>query len=217
MMTYTIIPLFFPFIIWAGIAIVGAFTVAGIAGINWNDPKKNKLGILGTQGSGKTLFLSYLQNKLFIERSSGRDKYDEFQYELSNKRTITICSGFDIGGGDFYRDNYNEILIESDVILYFFNINKYLKNFQNPNGTYYRRGCDSRFEHVYSKTKDTKKNVVIIGTHRDLYDKTESELKSTFNTLISNKSYRELLKNIELVNLTNIQERGALANKIFKT
>lgn len=141
-------PLIIPFLIWGAVALAGIFTVAGMAGF-WDDPKKNKLGVLGMQQAGKTRFLRFLQNKPFIEGQTSRDSYEEFKYKLNDEKEIIISSGIDLGGETLYRGDYNKIMNQSNLILYFFDIDKYIKN-PLENSEYYQRGCNSRFEHIYS-------------------------------------------------------------------
>lgn len=211
-----ITPLILPFVIWGAIALAGGLTVAKIAGA-FDDPQKNKLGILGMQISGKTRFLSYLRNIPFVEKRTGRDSYEKFIYTLNNGKKITICSGVDIGGGDSYRPDYDTILEEADVILYFFDIDKYLRNEKfSEHEISYQRACNSRFEHIYSRVKTSKKPVKFIATHTDKCSLSENDMKLQFDRLSSNKSYKEILKEIEYVNLTNSSEIKSLANKIFK-
>ena len=57
-------PLIIPFLIWGAVALAGVFTVAGIAGA-FDDPKKNKLGLLGMQISGKTRFLEKIPRAIY--------------------------------------------------------------------------------------------------------------------------------------------------------
>jgi|SRR5690554_73032 len=205
-------PLIIPILLWGAVALVGAFTVAGVAGA-FDDPKKNKLGILGMQQAGKTRFLKFLQNKPFIEGQTSRDSYEEFKYKLNDEKEIIISSGIDLGGETLYRSEYNKIIKDNDLILYFFDIDKYIKN-PLENNEYYQRGCNSRFEHIYSENINRKK-VIVIATHRDKCKFSDNEMKRTFETLIQNKSYKEMLKEIKYINLTNKTELQSLVNTIF--
>lgn len=209
-------PLIIPFLIWGAVALAGGLTVAGIAGA-FDDPKKNKLGLLGMQVSGKTRFLSYIRNIPYVDKRTGRSDYEEFIYTLSDGKKITICSGVDIGGGDNYRVDYDTILDNADVILYFFDIDKYLRNeIDLESNILYQRSCNSRFEHIYSRVKLSKKLVIVIATHTDKCNLSESAMKQKFDALASNKSYKDMLKEVEYVNLTNRNEIKNLVNKIFK-
>lgn len=205
------VPLILPFFLLGAVALGSIFTVAGIAGA-FSDPKKNKLGVLGMQGAGKTRFLSFLRSKPFIEGQTSRSDYEEFTYQLSNRKKVYIKSGVDIGGGEMYRDDYNKIINESDVILYFFDINNYLSGNDYIS---YQRGCNSRFEHIYDMWKKSKKPILVIATHKDKCSFPENEMKQEFDNLVQGKSYKEMLKEVEYVDLTNPLEIKRLANKIF--
>lgn len=212
------LPLAFPLIpiLWIAGVLFGSAGVAAVAGA-FKNPKIHKLGVLGMQGSGKTRFLSFLRNIPFIEGSTSRKKYDSFKYILNTKKEITIASGIDIGGGEMYRPDYNKILNESEVILYFFDIGKYLINEKDSNGDCYQRYCNSRFQHIYSKIYKAKKPILIVATHKDKCGLSEEEMAQKFNALIQNKSYKNILKEVEYVNLTDINEIKNLTNKIFNT
>jgi GTPase SAR1 family protein len=210
------IPLILPILGWIGLGLVGLIGVATVVGA-FDDPKKTKLGVLGMQGSGKTRFLSFLRNIPFIEGSTSRKKYESFKYTLINGKKITISSGVDIGGGDIYRSDYNEILDESDVILYFFDIGKYLRNEIDADGVPYQRSCNSRFEHIFSSIKKTKKPILIIATHKDKSGLSEQDMERKFNALVQKKRYKTLLKAIEYVNLTDRSEITKMRDELFRT
>jgi len=80
----------------------------------------------------------------------------------------------------------------------------------------YQRNCNSRFEHIYSKINSSEKLILVIATHIDKCNVSESEMKQQFDALINNKHYKEMLKGVEYVNLTDINECKILADKIFK-
>ncbi|WHT39531.1 GTPase domain-containing protein [Myroides sp. mNGS23_01] len=201
------------------IVILGGGLIGGAIGALFDDPKKNKLGVLGMQTAGKTRFLSFLRNVPFKEQAAGRVAYNEFKYKLKNNKEITILAGVDIAGGNIFRNNYDEILQSSDVILYFFDINRYLKNELDEDGILYQRSCNSRFEHIYSQIKISNKPVIIIATHKDHVSFSENEMKFKFDTLIQNgnKAYKEMLQNIHYVNLTSASETKNLIEKIFNS
>lgn len=178
---------------------------------------KDRLGILGMQASGKTRFLSFIRKIPFVEISTSRSQYEEFKYTLANGKSITIKSGVDMGGGIVYRVDYDKIINESDVILYFFDINRYLNNAIDGDNENYQRSCNSRFEHIYSRVLEEKKNVVIIATHRDKYPLSENEIKQKFDNLVQAKSYKSMLKNVQYVNLTSPKEISNLVEKIFNS
>jgi hypothetical protein len=210
------LPLILPILGWIAAILIGSFGIAGFAGA-FDDPKKNKLGVLGMQASGKTFFLNFLRNIPFIEGQTNRQTYESFKYKLSNGKEITIASGIDIGGGNLYRVDYNNIIEKSDVLLYLFDLGKYLKDSKDFDGQSYQRNCNSRFEHIFSKVITNKKPTLIIATHKDKIGLPEYEMVKKFNTLVKNKKYKAMLETVELVNLTDDKEIKSLADKIFKT
>lgn len=211
------IPLALPLIpiLWGIGILLGGIGIAAASGA-FKDPKVNKLGVLGMQGSGKTLFLSYLRNIPFIGGVTSRTKYEQFKYKLSNDKEITISSGTDLGGGNMFRTDYNKILEESDVILYLFDIGRYLSNELDSDGDRYQRACNSRLEHIYSSIKKTKKPISVIATHKDKSGLSQNEMEQRFTALVQNKKYKGMLKNVEYINLTNSGEIKNLKGKLFK-
>ena len=210
--------------------------IGGIASVAFflKNSQKDKLGVLGMQQAGKTRFLSFLRGVPFDEGQTSRKDYDDFVYKLSNGKKIYIKAGKDIGGDDMYRGDYNEVISESDVLLYFFDIDKYL----NDNNRGYRRDCNSRFEHIYDQAKararakakakakgipdmvreilGRKFPIIIIATHKDKCSYGDSEMKQKFDSLVQNKPYKNMLNEVQYVNLTNDTETRRLADKIFK-
>lgn len=208
-----VIPMILPLLAWGAIVVLGGGLIGGAIGALSNDPKKYKLGILGMQAAGKTRFLNFIQNKLFIEGTTSRITYEEFRYKLMSGKEITICSGIDLGGESLYRKEYNKIISDSDLILFFLDIDKYIKNpFENEE--FYQRGCNSRLEHIYSENKE-KKTIKIIATHRDKCKLSDGEMKRTFEILIQNKSYKKILNDVKYINLLNSTEIKSLINAIF--
>lgn len=207
------IPLFVP-LIWG--AALGVITLLGFGGyaLFSKDPEKNKLGVLGMQSAGKTRFLSHLRNITFRDKGTQIEKYDPFIHKYDGK-VIHIDAGVDIGGGSMYRNEYNRIIKKSNVIFYFFDISKYLDD--SPyEGVGYRRACNSRIEHINSAGKELKNSIVVVGTHIDLCTKNEAKVKSEFLKLVKDKYYYSVLKNTELIDLTNTNQLNEFIKKVFK-
>ena len=209
------LPLFLPLIWGVGL---GAAALLGLGGYAFfsegEDPEKNKLGILGMQSAGKTRFLSFLRNIPFIDKGTEIEGYDPFIYNHDGK-VIHIDAGEDIGGGDLYRDEYDRILKKSDVIFYFFDISKYLKN-NTTHGIGYRRASNSRIEHISSAITGSKKNIILVGTHFDLCSKGKSKVKSEFLKINEHKHYYTILKHLELIDLTDENQIQNFTKKVFK-
>jgi GTPase SAR1 family protein len=207
------LPLFIP-IIWG--AAIGAVAILGLGSYKLfsDDPSRNKLGLLGMQASGKTKFLCHLRNKAYIAKSTEIEPFNPFEYDNAGNK-IYIDAGLDIGGGDLYRSEYNRIIKNSDVIFYFFDISKYL-NDKNQGGIGYRRASNSRLEHIKSTAANMDIQIVIVGTHIDLYSKGKAKAKSKFLKLNENKSYFSILRNIELINLNDEKQLRNFTKKVFK-
>lgn len=208
------IPLFIP-IIWA--AALGAVALLGFGSyaLFSEDPKKNKLGVLGMTASGKTRFLCCLRNIPFVEKSTSIEKYEPFIYRHDGK-VIHVDAGIDIGGSDLFWNEYNRIIEKSDVIFYFLDISRYLDDATLKDRVSYRRACNSRIEHIHSAKKEIQENVVIVGTHLDLCTVDKTMLKAKFLKLNKNKSYYTILKHIEFIDLTNTNQLRNFIKKVFK-
>lgn len=210
------LPLFLP-PFWIWVAAVGVPAIFGLGRYAFfsegEDPDKNKLGVLGMKKAGKTKFLSFLRNVPYVEKDTEIEPYKPFKYTHETK-VIHIDAGVDIGGGNLYRSEYNRIIEKSDVVFYFFDISKYLKN--SPYETVgYRRACNSRLEHIYTTGKEIKKHIVVVGTHIDKCKKREAKIKSEFLKLNDSKSYYSVLKNIEFTDLTDTSLLRSFINKVF--
>ncbi|WP_318639701.1 GTPase domain-containing protein [Flavobacterium ardleyense] len=209
-----IIPFFLPLLAWAAVAIAGSLLGVGVISMFKGDT--NKLGLLGMHASGKTRFLNFLQKVPYIEKNSGRDDYEEFTFTTENRKKIIIKAGVDIGGGNIYRSSYNSIIKDSDVVFYFFDIDKYFKNEKTKDNELYQRDCNSRFEHVYSESLKRSNILKVIATHRDNCNLSDDEMKSKLFEIIRYKSYKSMLENVDFINLTNTGEVKKLVNKYFK-
>ncbi|MFC0343462.1 hypothetical protein [Epilithonimonas hispanica] len=170
------------------------------------------LGIIGMQQSGKTRFLAHLRNVPFIDKQTNQDDYPEFIYTTKSGSKIKINSGKDYGGLEMYRKNYSDIIKKSDVITYFFDINKYFNDME------YRRECNSRFLYLHgSFDKTENKLLVLFATHTDLCNNMQNkQIKKDFENLIKDKKYKELIKETIYVNTTNEDELKELNEILFK-
>jgi len=208
------LPLFIPIVLW-GLGAVATATVTYFGGrALFKKKARTKLGVLGMQAAGKTRFLSYLRNIPFVEKETSKEEYKPFTYKYE-KKIIRIDTGFDIGGGNIFKDEYISIIRKSDIIFYFFDISKYLNNKAVAENINYNRECNSRFELIYSETTKIKTPVIFIGTHTDLCPKDINTTRKEFLNLIKDKSYYSSLKNLVTINLTNKNEITNFIDKIF--
>lgn len=227
MITLMAFPLI-PIIIGIGATLLGV-AVGGV----FFDKKKNKLGVLGMQQAGKTKFLSFLRGIPYVERSTIREEYEPFTIRLKEGKEVHISQGVDIGGGDTYRFKYKEIIENSDVVFYFFDINKYFKDEVMEDRITYRRECNSRFEFIFDtiqenyrkQMKDIKegsltsmkeKKVLIVATHTDLCGISSSQIKSKFDEIVSGKRYKDMLQQVCFINLNDKKQVEEFIDKTFK-
>ena len=151
----------------------------------FKDPNKNKLGILGMEGSGKTLYLCHLRKVEYVDKNTEMNSpYSEFIYETDSGNTFHIKAGEDINGGEYNRMFYNSIMEKSDVIFYFFDINKYFT--END----YERECNSRFLYLYNFfAKNKTKKIIVFASHVDKCKEKKWEILIKFRNMLKNKTY----------------------------
>lgn len=104
-----------------------------------------KMAVLGMTGAGKTLWYDFLCGTNFAgQMTSGARDIPAFELNFG-ERKVEIKCGKDIGG---YEENvrpYYKNLIESnDVILFFFDISKYVNDIQ------YKRTVEARLDYVFN-------------------------------------------------------------------
>lgn len=192
-------------------AIIGG-SVGGVAGgifsFFGDDDKVNKLGIIGMKSSGKTTFLNNLRGIVSVPKTTSKESYDSFEFELSNGKTKYISKGKDIGGNRSYLTEYRQIIEENDVILYFFDVCKYLTNLD------YKRDCNSRLDFINADIKNKK--IAIIASHSDLSQHSKNKLIEEIINQVRDKKYAKLFNELFfVVNLTNQKELDELINVIF--
>jgi len=193
-------------------AVIGAFA-AGVAGGTFGyffskDDKANKLGILGMKDSGKTTFLNNLRGIQTKPMTTSREKYDSFEFKLSNGKNINIEKGEDIGGDKNYMALYKEIVKNNHVILYFFNVCRYLTEME------YLRECNSRLDFIDSSS--VNKKIVIIASHSDLSKNSKQVLIEEILHQVKDKKYSHLFNDgFFVVNLTDNKEVKEVIDRIF--
>ncbi|MFK8279923.1 hypothetical protein ACI76Q_06245 [Capnocytophaga canimorsus] len=218
------------------LAILGGGVIGGLIGGfigSLFEEKENKLGVLGMQQAGKTKFLSLLRGEAYVESSTGVEEYQPFTISLKGGKEVRISQGVDIGGGDTYKPEYKKIIENSDVIFYFFDINKYFKDEVIKDRITYRRECNSRFEFIFDSIKDNyqkqmkdikegsltsmkEKKVLIVATHTDLCGIHSSQIKSKFDEIVSGKGYKNMLQQVCFINLNDEKQVEEFINKTFK-
>lgn len=207
-------PLILYFIVTGAISIVAAFSLNQKLKKNlktlFKDKNSKDLGILGMNASGKTVFLSFLQGKEYIEKSTeNEDKYEKFIYKSNSGRIFKISKGVDITGKNYKRIKYDSIMQDSNVIFYFFNINLYL------NDVNYLRECNSRFQSVYQNVLKNNKQLILFASHIDLIDKGTNYIDE-FERRIDNKPYNSIRDLLHPINLKDKIELKKLVDQIFE-
>ncbi len=212
-------------IIWAPILWgLGAAVVSGMSVLCWGAmgekesiPPVNgkKLAILGMDQSGKTHYFHFLQGKEYLNaQQTERDEIESFTYTKSDGTTIKIKKGIDIGGSQRFTYLYEELMNNSDCVIFMFDISKYFKDDE------YRKDVHSRLEFINRK-KISKGiadcNFKIFATHADLLDCNElNEAKTMFVNNIKNKDYKDILKcDIFIINLQEKDKVKEITDKIL--
>ena len=153
-----------------------------------------KLAILGMDQSGKTHYFHFLQGKEYEKGPQTKiSKIESFYYKKKDGTSIRIAEGYDIGGSKlFIKDHYEQLMKDSDCVIFMFDISKYDKEYE------YMKEVHARFEFL-SRMKNTlgidDNNFKLFATHADLLSK--NELKSVYDTLnrnLENKEYKDILK-----------------------
>ncbi|MEI5983666.1 hypothetical protein VJ786_01990 [Sphingobacterium sp. PU5-4] len=180
----------------------------------FNKQNKIKLSVLGMESSGKTLFLQQLNSALKGGVASGISDYDEFVINLGKDKDLLVRAGKDIPGSNAFVNEYEKLCQEGDVIVYLFDISKYL----NEEDLDYRRQCNSRLELIYDYGSQYQKlkNITIIGSHIDVCNKSEREAKKILYSQLQDKTYFKLLENLHLVNITDKRVVKGLIKPIFE-
>lgn len=216
-----------PILVWVAIAAAGgiaAYFGSKLLKDLWESDRRS-LGIIGMQRSGKTRFLSFLRNIQYVEKPTGKEKYQEFIFTTKSEKNIKIREGQDIGGGEQYRTDYKEIIQKNDVIFYFFDVEKYLRGDLS-----YERECNSRFDFVVRtlvedkkndwkgilESKDSKKKLVLFATHKDKLNLEDDEIIKEFGKKITKKWYADLDNFTYPINTTDNNELKEVTDKIFK-
>jgi len=153
-----------------------------------------KLAILGMDQSGKTYYFYFLQGKEYKEGPQTKiSKIESFYYKKEDGTSIKIAEGYDIGGSKlFIKDHYEQLMNDSDCVIFMFDISKYDKEYE------YTKEVHARFEFLY-RMKNTlgidDNNFKLFATHADLLSKNELDLvNDTLNRNLESKEYKDILK-----------------------
>ena len=197
---------------WVLISILIGFLVS-MLGWRYRKVKGKRLVVLGMKEAGKTRFYRFLQNKPYVEEETEVDNYEEFYYNKNNGETVLIKKGIDIGGSeDYVKPYYERMIAENDILIYCFDISRYLID------TAYMKQVNYRFEFISRKYKELEKdkyNFVKLATHIDKTPNPKEAVKK-FDSMIEKKEYKtDFKRNLFPVDVTNKQEMQKIVDKIF--
>lgn len=212
---------------WGRLLLLWPFLV-----IDWIRDKLRKkpcisICALGERQTGKTLWLKFLQTgKIPNEtKQTNVDDFDAFDLFFEGDRELHVEKGTDIGGERSNRKAfYKDFIAKSDVICYFINIIDYL-SYDDKNKYFItaKSGLDFVADLYIEAIKDSKKNraklPIIILSYADRLKTiglTEEQALEKFKATINEKKFKIFIKNLYLVDLTNIESQKKLKDKIFK-
>lgn len=191
---------------------VGSFFGETYDSINeWIKSKEIGLAVLGMPQSGKTLWLDYLRDHERLEEiQTSYEEYEEFAFYTKSNRKITIKSGEDIGGTDFYINDYEDKIKKNNVIMFFFDSKKYTADAE------YQRAVNARLALIERKM-DKSKLLYIVMTYLDSWDNKEQGLKEII-PVVQKKKFKNFFKgkNLFFINTCSDEDKLKMKNEIFE-
>ncbi len=175
-----------------------------------------KLAILGMDRSGKTRYFDFLQGKEYSEGPQTKiSKIESFYYKKNDGTSIKIAEGYDIGGSKlFIKDHYEQLMNDSDCVIFMFDISKYFEEYE------YRKDVHARFEFIYRMKNSLgidDNNFKLFATHEDKLGENEREsVNDTLNRNLESKEYKDILKcNLYLINMTKKKHLKAITDLLL--
>lgn len=199
-----------PLVLWA----LGAIFLGGCIFL-FSDIVKTtgkKLAILGMERSGKTTLYNMLRTG--EPGKPLQTSIEEVGDFVVKDRKIKIKKGKDIGGGESLISYYEDLIRESEIIIFIFNVSKFL------NDSTYQRDTKDRLDYIYRKVKEYNKemkNIVMIASHLDvLPDDKQKKSMEEILSVINGKLYQEMFKNnFFIISIVNNEHINKLKEKIF--
>lgn len=181
------------------------------------------LGVLGMPESGKTQLYKTLKNEKYTqEEATSIDEYPQFDFVIKGRK-FKVKSGKDIGGGEMYMQSYYEKFIkEKDVIVFVFDIKRYLEDLT------YARKVRSRLEFIWRKLMEKagimdyildifeiKRRYILFASHGDqLTTEQKKNVKSELFNSVQGKEYAEMFHNNMYI--TDLRDRKNCLNYSIK-
>lgn len=219
---------FIPAIVGGIVAAVAIIVI--IAGDSPKDTFKNEkyvnLAILGPNETGKTTLWNFFRGrptskvyqetdgKVSISFKASAITWNAIKSDDPEDKKIKI-SGCDINGnGDFIRTDWEKMIEKSNMIIFIFNANKYLKNSD------YQRDINQRMQLVRStvdKQSDGKtRGIWLLGSYADLLANRKDDWAKIIG-IIKTKPYCEISHNNACLNLTKEDELKEYYSKLFNS
>jgi len=173
------------------------------------------IAILGTKGAGKTTLLNTLRNKAgektFV---TSYESYQDFDYKKADGTIVHIQKGWDIGGGNLYKKEYESMIENADLVFYLFDINKLIEDEEEKREIY------SRLEFITRKCISNKKRLVTLLTHSDKLKRDLQEVMRLYRDDVykrDNGSYKAAVTDyhFEPINMTNELSVRQLLDKLL--
>lgn len=212
-MAFPFLPLWLIYIF--AVAILGGGTVILL---KTRKTRGQKLAVLGMKDAGKTRFYRFLQGKEYIEgfdNETEQDEIESFTYNCSNGSKIKIQKGYDYGGGrDYVKAHYEDLLKDSDIVVFVFDLHKFLIDIE------YQKETNS-IASLINEMNYKKCNIVKIASHKDEFDLSKQKIKSIFTDFknaIKGKKYWDAMLdyNFFFADMRNNDDLKTIADIIFK-
>ena len=190
----------------------------GIILVKISRNKDAKIGVVGPQKAGKTLFLNALNGIWGTKPEQTiqfeKDETIEYRFDDGTTRTFKNCKDVP-GSNSFIRTTYTEILEDSTDLLFFFNMKQYL---ENPD---YERDVNARLDYIYEVRKSINKDdkslpVTLILSYADQVKNVRKAFLAIQDKL-SKKDYGKMCQNhMYPINMEKEDEVKKLIEKLFK-
>ena len=213
-MAFPLLPLWLIYII--AVAIFGGGTLILL---KTRKTQGQRLAVLGMKDAGKTRFYRFLQGKEYIEgldNETEQDDIESFTYSCSNGSKIKIQKGYDYGGGrDLIKTHYEDLLKDSDIVVFVFDMHKFLYDME------YQKETNS-IASLINDVNYKNYNIVKIASHKDEFvlskPSDKKQIYTEFSNVIKTKKYWNSIMeyNLFFADMRNNNELKIIADKIFK-
>jgi GTPase SAR1 family protein len=190
------------------------FALLGLGLVVWINLSGTSIAVLGAAGVGKTQLYYTMQGKVYDEpKQTNWDDIPEFDYECNGK-TYKIKNGEDWGGNEGLRSNWGDLVKGKDIIVFIFDVNKYLTEPE------YEKYTNSIMDDVWRLLKENKKENkhICIGSHFDeLKSYKEEKAIGDVQDKLKNKPYSKLVKrNFGVIDVRDKKQVEGIFKKVLK-